>query len=240
MMPQQPADGQARTPVLVARIGRDQRVFPVGMQIRVGRDPELELVSINPLVSRDTHGLIISDEKGATYIDRSRRGTFLDGKRLRGPLRITESVTLRLGDPATGEELGITPPLSGTELEHNRDRRLRRGRARMAVIVAAGAAVSGGIAAVILTTVGSPAASGKPPQGTALPVAALQHAEASTVRLLQGSQSSYTGWGSGTIISADGLILTNAHVAQPRAPGLAVAIGEPGSQLDQDPPYLTV
>ena len=59
MMPQQPADGQAQTPVLVARIGREQRVFPVGMQIRVRRD-------------------------------RSRRGTFLDGKRLCGPLRITE------------------------------------------------------------------------------------------------------------------------------------------------------
>ncbi|HTR95357.1 MAG TPA: trypsin-like peptidase domain-containing protein [Trebonia sp.] len=239
MMPQQPADGQVRSPVLVARIGSEQRVFPVGMQIRVGRDPALELVSINPLVSRDTHGLIISDEKGATYIDRSRRGTFLDGKRLRGPLRITESVTLRLGDPATGEELGITPPLSSTELEHNRDRRLRRGRARVAVIVAAGAAVSGGIAAVILTTVGTPSASGRQ-AGATLPVSALQHAESSTVRLLQGSQSSYTGWGSGTIISPDGLILTNAHVAEPQAPGLAVAIGEPGSQLEQDPPYLTV
>src|SRR5436305_12881297 len=141
MMPQQPADGQARTPVLVARIGRDQRVFPVGMQIRFGRDPELELVSINPLVSRDTHGLIMSDEKGATYIDRSRRGTFLDGKRLRGPLRITESVTLRLGDPATGEELGITPPLTSTQIARNHGRRVLGGRmrrgARAGVVVAA-------------------------------------------------------------------------------------------------------
>ena len=50
----------------------------------------------------------------------------------------------------------------------------------------------------------------------------------------------HLGWGSGTIISPDGLILTNAHVAQPQAPGLAVALGEPGSQLEQNPPYLTV
>src|ERR1700685_2460617 len=135
---------QARVPVRGSRLGPQQRVCPMGMQIRVGRDPSLELVSLNPLVSRDTHGLIISDEKGATYIDRSRRGTFLDGKRLRGPLRITESVTLRLGDPATGEELGIPPPLSGSELEHNRDRRLWRGRVRLAAIVAAGIVISGG------------------------------------------------------------------------------------------------
>src|ERR1700722_12444962 len=164
------------------------------MQIRVGRDPTLELVSINPLVSRDTHGLIISDEQGATYIDRSRRGTFLDGKRLRGPLRITESVTLRLGDPATGEELGITPPLSGTELEHNRDRRLLRGRVRLGAVVAAGVVIAGGIAAVVFTTIGSPAHSGSPVVAAAPPASVLQHAEAATVRLLQGSKSSFVGW----------------------------------------------
>ncbi|HEY0933164.1 MAG TPA: trypsin-like peptidase domain-containing protein [Trebonia sp.] len=214
----------------------------MGMLIRVGRDPALELVSLNPLVSRDTHGLITSDEKGAVYTDRSRRGTFLDGKRLRAPLRITESVTLRLGDPATGEELGITPPLSSAELEHNRDRRVWRGRARLAAVAAVAAAVAGGVAAVILTTVGSPAAgSGKQAVTTAAPSASvLRHAEAATVRLLQGPKATATGWGSGTVISPDGLILTNAHVAEPQASGLAVAIGQPGSALEKNPPYLTV
>jgi putative serine protease PepD len=235
-----PAGDQARAPVLVVRLGRQQHVFPVGMQIRVGRDPTLELVSVNPLVSRDTHGLITSDEKGAVYTDRSRRGTFLDGKRLNGPLRITESVILRLGDPATGEELGITPPLSSAELELNRERRVRRGRVRLAAIAVGAVAVAGGIAAGAFALTGSPAPSGKQTVSTIPSVSALARPEAATVRLLQGSQSSYTGWGSGTVIAPDGLILTNAHVAEPQAPGLAVALGEPESQLEPNPPYLTV
>jgi S1-C subfamily serine protease len=102
--------------------------------------------------------------------------------------------------------------------------------------------VAGGVAAGLLLTIGSPAASGgKQAATTAVPSSAvLQHSEAATVRLLQGSKSSYTGWGSGTIIAPDGLILTNAHVAEPQAAGLAVALGEPGTQLDPNPDYLTV
>src|SRR5207244_11149566 len=111
-----------RAPVLVTRLGGQERIFPVGAQVRVGRDPALELVSVNPLVSRQCHGVITSDQGGATYIDQSRRGTFLDGKQLTGPLRITESVVLRLGDPATGEELGITPPLTSTQIARHHAR----------------------------------------------------------------------------------------------------------------------
>jgi putative serine protease PepD len=233
--------GQDRFQVLVTRIGNVQRIFPLGTRVRVGRDPQLELVSSNPLVSRECHGVITSDATGATYTDLSRRGTYLNGKRLHGPLRITDSVVLRLGDPATGDELGITPPLTSTEIDRNRERRVRRGRIRIiaAAVVAVGAAAA--LAAFFLTGTGNSASSQSPaPLAGGTPEAVLAHAEAATVRLLQGSPASYTGWGSGDILTPTGLILTNAHVAEPQAPGLAVAIGEPGSQLEPNPPYLTV
>lgn len=226
-------------PVLVTRLGRDQRIFPAGTQVRVGRDPSLELVSVNPLVSRQCHGVITSDQDGATYVDQSRRGTFLNGKRLRAPLRITESVVLRLGDPATGEELGITPPLSSSQLARNHGRRVVGGRVRRGALVAAAIVVAAGLATGIIVSA-RPAAPASNVLSGGLQPSVLRHAQAATVRLLLGSPSSYTGWGSGTLISPTGLILTNAHVAEPQAPGAAVAEGLPGSQLGADPPFLTV
>ena len=102
------------------------------------------------------------------------------------------------------------------------------------------------ITGVLLTTTTRPPAAAPAPSSTAgslsggLPVSVLHHAETATVRLLIGSQSNFTGWGSGTLISPSGLILTNAHVAAPQAPGAAVAMGLPATQLGPDPPYLTV
>ena len=226
--------GRGQAPVLVTRLGGQQRIFPAGVPVRVGRDPALELVSVNPMVSRDTHGVITSDPGGATYVDQSRRGTFLNGKQLSGPLRITESVVLRLGDPATGEELGITPPLTSTQIAHNHGRkvlgsRMRRGAlAGVALAAVAGLATYGFFA---LRPAGGGLSGGLPPS-------VLKHAEAATVRLLNGTQETATYSGSGTVISPTGLILTNSHVAAPAAPGLAVAMNQPAT--DQNPSFLTV
>jgi len=232
------AEARGNAPVVVTRLGGEQHVFPVGRTIRVGRDPSAELPSANPLVSRH-HGVIVSDERGVTYTDESRRGTFLAGKRLRGPLRITHSVILHLGDQATGEELGITPPLTGAQIARNRRRSTLSGRmltGSAAAAVVAAAALSAGL---LLPGHPETARNTSPPSGSLSP-AALRHAEAATVRLLIGSQASFSGWGSGTLISSDGLILTNAHVAEPEAPGAAVAAGLPAGQLGPNPPFLTV
>ncbi len=230
--------GGSVPPVVVTRLGGQQRIFPVGVTIQVGRDPSAELASTNPLVSR-RHGVIVSDEHGATYTDQSRRGTFVNGKRLRGPLRITHSVILRLGDPATGEELGITPPLTSAQIARNRRRKSLSGRMLAGVVVAAAAAAAALSTGLLLAS--HPAtAQNTGLSGASLPAAALRHAEAATVRLLIGPPASYSGWGSGTLISSDGLILTNAHVAEPQAPGAAVAAGLPAGQLGPNPPFLTV
>src|SRR5262249_37492269 len=177
-----------------------------------------------------------SDQGGATYVDQSRRGTFLDGKQLSGPLRITESVVLRLGDPATGEELGITPPPTSTQMAPNPGRRALGGRMRRGALAVAAVAALAGLATFGFFTLrpASSALSG------GLRASVLRHAESATVRLLMGSPAVATTGGSGTLISPTGLILTNTHVARPDTPRLAGAHVTPPTPPQTHPAYPPV
>jgi S1-C subfamily serine protease len=134
-----------------------------------------------------------------------------------------------------------------------------RNRAVVAVLAAtavlAPAAAVGGYAAgkeleqsrrpvALATSAPSPVAvptpAGPAPSPTGRAVALSDEARAlaakATVRLSPPS-GSYLG--SGSIVSADGLVLTNAHVASPTAPGLAAVYG-PTTVDEEDPDQLVV
>ena len=89
-----------------ARLNGRHYQFEGDRQISVGRDPEADVVSVNPIVSR--HHAVVRVEGDAWVLEDSgsRGGTFVDGRRITR-IPIDGVVTVRLGDPTTGDELQL-------------------------------------------------------------------------------------------------------------------------------------
>ncbi|WP_141003413.1 trypsin-like peptidase domain-containing protein [Nocardioides humi] len=237
-MPRVPAGPPGAGPVpprtgpdlLLVAEGREHR-FRHPMQITVGRRSDCTVVIGDPACSR-VHGRIDPLPGGWTYTNLSNEGSYLDGRRVT-TRKFDERIVLRLGHPVAGPELTLVPILSAAE-EERRIARRRLGR-RLAIIGAIAAAlllVAGlvGLALVVgRDGDGGGGDDGGKRAGGGTDV--LEAAKAATVKitadshLLDDPSRTGTYHGSGSIIRADGLILTNAHVAAPESPGLEEKYG---------------
>lgn len=224
VLPYAPTPGTG--PGLLVRSRAGDLRFGDRAPVRIGREPGLEVVVDDPGVSRE-HALVEPRPDGWWYLDRSHSGSYVDGERI-VQHRLEGPVTVLLGHPTAGYELELVPVVEAgraTAVIHRRKR--RRTLALVAAAVALVVLVGGSVAAVLLLGEDDPA----PPDETAtgLTEAELDRAKQASVQL----QWPEGGSGSGSIISEDGLILTNAHVAQPSAQ-------MDGALPEDDPAYLLV
>lgn len=209
--------------VLRLECGGRSYEFRPGQDVTVGRDDTCDVLTTNPTVSRQHARL--SHTGGAWVLSDlgSSAGTYLDGKRVdRQPIH--GSMAFWLGDPDVGERVVV---VAGGERKlgpmARLDRAGRRGRAPLLLALAGILVVA--LVAGLITYVAT--RSSGPDQGVLA---------RGSVKLVADN---YTG--SGTIIdAARGLILTNAHVAAPDAPGSGVREATPGSELLATPRQLTV
>ncbi|MCQ4121882.1 FHA domain-containing protein [Rhodococcus tibetensis] len=80
--------------------------YNAGKTVRIGRDPQMEVTVIDPAVSRE-HARLSWDDGWQLVDAGSKNGFFVDGKR-KERVRVTNPVTVRLGNAAEGPVVRIS------------------------------------------------------------------------------------------------------------------------------------
>ncbi len=251
--------------LLLIAEGKEHR-FHHPAQITVGRLPDCTVVLKDPAASR-LHGTVTGVPGGWTYTNQSNEGTFLAGRRITAK-KFEERTELRLGHPVAGPELTLVPILSAAEEEKRIARRRLGRNLLVAGIVAGVLVLILGIAGTVVllsrdkdgnggttaddgpsasasgSTTGTTDATTGPGSPEELTEAELDAAKAAAVKIIAESHSladpsdEFAYAGSGSIIRADGLILTNAHVAAPESPGIVEQYGPEAAIAN--PEYLLI
>lgn len=227
---------------LTLTLGGASRTLRAGDAVTVGREDDNALVARHTTVSR--HHARIEHAHGAWHLRDlgSTAGTWLAGRRIDEPVRLSGRQEFVLGDQRDGDRLVTEAPRStatggprtpGADPARNR---------RLAVRLVGAAAV--------LLLVGSAAAFGAwqllgddgdqpPPERPAAdPAVSRDDIARATVRITNEVAGRR---GSGVIIDKDkGLILTNAHVAAPSATGLGVYLTRFSDEQVENPERLRI
>lgn len=184
--------------------GRDRTFQPPGPYF-VGRDPTAHIALNSPLVSQRHAAFRYDGSQWVVEDTDSKRGMFFNGARVSRV--VVRGVTTIWFAAVDGGERAVFVHGVGQP-------RWRRRPSLLTAAALALALVAVGIAAVALVDISrAPAA------------VDLVTIKAATVLVSEDADGKPDGHGSGTLISADGLILTNAHVAAPAAPGQGLEVG---------------
>ncbi len=190
-------------------------LFPAHGMVRLGRSPENAVVlgDQHSLVSR--HHMAFTWDGGNWWMEDvgSSRGTFVDGVQITERQLAEGAFHLVLGDKDAGTRIRVT-----TAGEHKTPRKKGPIIAGVAIAVA----VIASLAAVILPGGGG----GGESANTAAQQAAAREATV-MVELLDDGLNRLGFQGSGVLVSADGLIVTNAHVAYPATHGDRISLPSP-------------